>query len=217
MNPVWIAIPVTLIGGGAVGALITAYVTHRRSSKQPIGYTEEIIHIFREGQNFPRLAKLIVAEHPFGVGTEKPVNNLSLARIILINKGNQDLDEFAFGITMEGPYKVVDVRMKDPDRHHKMRVSIEEEVPLINPDFSLTPFNRGDEYGVDIYFTYEQAPGLLKLSTSHPCKFIEMSKLNTLEHSAYHLEKLLTKVVILLMFLLLIPAISQLLSKLFGL
>ena len=92
-----IGLGVTLIAGGAMGALISAYVSYKRNKRQPVVYTMEIIDIFRKGTNFPRLAKLMVTEHPLGFGEERSVDNLSLARIKVTNKGNQDIKEFTFG------------------------------------------------------------------------------------------------------------------------
>jgi len=176
-----ISVIVALIGGGAMGAVITALVTYRRNRRQPVVYTKQIIHIFRKGQNFPEFAKLILKEHPLGIGEERTVNNLSLARITFTNKGNQDIEMFVIGVTMEGSSKVVDVRMDQPDRHHVMRIVFNEKIeldkepiPITKPDFTVEPFNRGETYKVDVYFTYEESPGEIKLSSPHSTQLVEL-------------------------------------------
>jgi len=55
-----------------------------------------------KGTNFPKLAELIVTEHPLEFGGKRTVENLSLARITITNKGNQDIEKYNFGVTMEG-------------------------------------------------------------------------------------------------------------------
>lgn len=183
--PLWIPVVASLIGGGAMGAVITALITWYRNRRQPVGYEVEMIHIFRRGKNFPRLARLVVADH---TGQEQTVDNLSLARIKLTNRGNQDIKEFTFGVTMEGNYRVVDLRMKEPDRHHVMKITIPNvNEPIVNPDFTLEPFNRGDAYSADIYFSYDEAPGPIKFSSPHPTRFVESSSAVNIET---RLEKL---------------------------
>lgn len=142
-----------------------------------MGYTKDIIDIFRKSKNFPRLAKLIITEHPLGVGKEEEVDNLSLARISLTNKGNQDIASFTFGITMEGTNKAVDIRMKEPDRHHVMSVSFPTDTskPVTNLDFKLEPFNREETYGLDVYFTYKKLAGAINLSSPHSTVFTKLT------------------------------------------
>ena len=161
-----IGIFLTLIAGGAMGALITAFLTHRRNKRQPVIYTKEMIDIFRKGENFPRVAELLVTEHPLGFGERRSVDNLSLSRITVTNKGNQDLREFDFGVTLEKENKAVDVRFEGADRHHEITMGLpgvslenESQPPVTDIDFQLKPFNRGDTYKIDIYFTYDKQPG----------------------------------------------------------
>lgn len=179
----WIALIGALVGGGAMGAIINAWVTRHRNKQQPVGYSKEIIHIIRKNQDFPKFAKLILTEHPLGMGEERSVDNLSLARITVTNKGNQDIEKYIFGVTMEGNNKVVDVRMHQPDRHHVMKITFNENleldkepIPITKPDFTLEPFNRGDSYKVDLYFTYDESPGEVKLSSPHSTQFVEQPK-----------------------------------------
>lgn len=177
----WVPIIVGLLSGGAMGAIITALVARYRNRRQPVAYTLEVIDIFRKGKNFPRLAKLLVTEHPLGYGEERSVDNLSLARITVTNKGNQDIKEFSFGVTMDEGNKAVDTRFNGADRHHVIKIGFpgfepdkEPKEPVTAIDFFTEPFNRGDTYGVDIYFTYDNSRGEIKLSSSHPTQFVKL-------------------------------------------
>lgn len=171
---------IALLGGGAMGAVITTYVSYKRNKRQPVTYTMEIIDIFRKGQNFPRLAKLMVTEHPLGFGEERSVNNLSLARIKVTNRGNQDIPKFTFGVTMDDANKTVDTRFSGIDRHHVITMDLpdfdfdkEPKGPIKAIDFNMEPFNRGDTYKVDIYFTYEGKRGRIRLSSPHSTELVE--------------------------------------------
>lgn len=179
MNP-WVPIVATLLGGGAMGAFIGAYFVYRRNKRQPAVYTKEIIHVFRKNRDFRELdAKLMVKDKTLEGEPERAVDNLSLVRIKVTNKGNQDVGEYTFGVTMKGSNKHLDMRMSPPDRHHEMIVSFKNPVDdsfANRPDFSLKPFNRGETYGVDIYFTYEESPGEIVLGSSHSMKLVAMKE-----------------------------------------
>ena len=54
-----IAIIGSLLGGGAVGAIITLLVSRYRSRRQPVGYSIEIIEVFKQHPDFPSLQAFI--------------------------------------------------------------------------------------------------------------------------------------------------------------
>lgn len=165
---------------GTMGAAITLLVTHRRNKRQPVVHTKEIIHIFRKNKDFEKLeAKLLVKDGPLENAPVRSVDYLSLVRIKVTNKGNQDIEEFIFGVTLKGSNKVVDIRMSAPDRSHSMTIDFPDaaDESFVNkPDFTLKPFNRGETYLVDIYFSYEGTPGEIELSSAHSTKFVEDSE-----------------------------------------
>src|SRR5437764_11770271 len=91
MSP-WIPVIATLIGGGAMGALIAGYLLHRRNKRQPVVYSKEIIHIFRKNKDFKELeARLLVKDTTLADAPEQSVDYLSLVRITLTNKGDTDI------------------------------------------------------------------------------------------------------------------------------
>ena len=175
-----IGLAVAFFSGGFAGAVLNTIVTTYRNRIQPVGYSLDIIDIFQKGEDFPRHAQLSVVEHPLGFGQTRAVNNFSMARITVTNQGNQDFKEFSFGVTMDGDGKSSDVRFQGADRHHVITMGLptfdideEPKKPIIAFDFNMAPFNRGDTYEVDIYYTYEKEGVEFKLSSSYPVRFAE--------------------------------------------
>jgi hypothetical protein len=175
-----IGLIVALLAGGAMGAVINAAVSSYRGRVQPIGFKQETIDIVKKDANLPAVARLIVRENPFRAGAERAVENLSLARITLVNKGNQDFEKFVFGISVDDGSRIIDFRVTSPDRYHVMKAITSRKPddpvpePLTELDFKMAPFNRQDTYIVDIYFTYEATPSSVGLSTAHPIRFVEL-------------------------------------------
>lgn len=138
----WVPWVVGIMGGGAMGALITATINHLKNRRQPVGYRKDVVDIFRKQRDHPKLAaRLLVRQHPLLPSPEYEVDTLSLARVPLTNLGNQDLPKFTFGITMGEGSKIIDVRMQEPDRHHVMKVIMPQDTskPLTELDFTLEP------------------------------------------------------------------------------
>ena len=169
-----ISIVAALIGGGAMGAVINALVTKYKNRRQPVVYKMEVIEAFKKNPDLEANLALQIND-PLGTRKVLEVDRLSVASITLTNEGNQDSDEFEFGITMKGTNEAVRVIPITQDRHHK--VEILTPVDFTNPtrelDFRLRPFHRGDPYTLNVYFTYEDSPGTIELSTAHPTVFIE--------------------------------------------
>ena len=165
---------VALIGGGAMGALINNWFISRRSKRQPIHYGIKTINIIKQHQNFSGLQAVLTSGTDSGPG--RAVNNLSVTTFTLGNKGNEDLDRFDFGLTLDGTSKAIDVKFENPDRHHK--VELLTPVNLTEPkqeiDFSLQPFHRRDVYNISVVFIYENSPGGVFISTPQPQRLIEV-------------------------------------------
>jgi hypothetical protein len=198
----WITLIASFFTGGAFGAVITALITKYRSRRQPVGYKIEVIEVFKKNPNYPSLqAILMVGKDQRSSGPGYAIDNLSVARITLTNKGNQDIGEFKFGITLEGSYKAVELRMENPDRHHVINslteVSFNE--PKKELDFALQPFNREETYTFSIHITYSESPGLILLSSPHSTKFVEMGVVKEMafgyfvQSMKYTIRTLLTK------------------------
>lgn len=167
MNPDYLTVGASILGGGLMGAIVTSIVTSRRNRIQPVGYRKDIIPIFKKGENFPQQAEFSVIEHPLGFGERRSVDNFSLARLTLTNKGNKDFEQFICGVSLTRG-KVASVQFEGADKHHEIKISLagvnhegEPVVPVTTTDFHMQPFNRGDTYRMNIYFTYEDWPGEL--------------------------------------------------------
>jgi len=162
-----------------MGAIITAIISRQRNKQQPIGYQQEVINIFKKSKNVPSLRAMLTVSNPT-TGKEEAliqVDSLSVARITVINKGNQDLAEFTYGVTLAPGTNAVDVKVEPPDRHHEMKVltSLGLTEPKNEIDFLLKPFNRGDQYRTTLNLIYAKEPGEIRLGSPHSTRFVELS------------------------------------------
>lgn len=171
----WQIIP-ALIGGGAAGAIINAIITAHRNRIQPVGQRIEITPVFRQAESSAGLrAKIAIAQNDSTATFE----NLFIAKIQVLNKGNTDFTTFPFGVTLSGGDVCIHAEHMSPDRHHKI-----SQDPLVTPqnpadevDFILTPFNRKDYYTFKFYIVIPDDasdPKDIELSTSLPIRFTEM-------------------------------------------
>ena len=177
-----ITLIVTLVAGGAMGAVITAISNARRSRIQPIQIRKEVIPFIIHKIGGQDLQAEIVLKYK---GEVRSFDNLSLARVTLRNTGNKDYEEFNFGLTIPGLRLAVLVQPETQDRYHEMTFSPQIDLSHLDNeiDFTLKPFNRNDTYSVvlgilpppvdhlqeeDLYFEIEPV-------TKHPVVFVEES------------------------------------------
>lgn len=177
-----LAIVGSLLGGGMMGSIVTLLVTNYRNRRQPIGFSTEIVDVFKQNPELPSLRAMLQFALPeetevFG---SMMLANLSIIRVKVTNKGNQDFAEFRMGITLEDETEAFNVKIESSDRHHlgEVLTPIAYENPTNELDFALKPFNRGDPYTINVHVTYKKAVGPIKLSTAHSTKFVEISSLN---------------------------------------
>lgn len=173
-----IGLIVALIGGGAMGAVITALVTKHRNRRQPVGNKIEFFPVLRKTPKFPSLKAILMDETSSGSGPGVSVDNLYLARITVVNNGNQDINEFKFGVTLKGTDQAINVITETPDRHHIM--SLETPVSLASHkgslDFICLPFNRKETYIANVYIITGGVPNEIQLSSPHSTQFVELPK-----------------------------------------
>jgi hypothetical protein len=170
-----IAIAGSLLGGGMMGSIITLLVTNHRNRRQPVGYSIEIIDVFKQNPNFPSLrAFLDIGEDP-ETGADHAhalLANFSIVRIKVVNKGNQDLANFKMGITLDKDTDAFDIKVETLDRHHVCEiltpVSIADTKNEL--DFSLRPFSRNDLYTITVYVMYKERVGRIRPGTEHNLK-----------------------------------------------
>jgi len=167
-------ISASLIGGGAVGAIITAIVASYKARILPIGKRVEVSPLFSSGfggKNFSTSVTVSdgTADHKFP--------NLHLAEVELVNRGNKDLASFSFGITLSEMDKVVHVDPSGQDRHHV--ASLQSQCSPANPsstlDFELRPFNRGNAYTLRLFIVAAaDRPKSLRVSSAEAVKFTDI-------------------------------------------
>ena len=168
---------VALIGGGAAGAIINALVSSYRSRLQPVGRRLEILPVFiRQPGDSSGLAAKIAIMHDANTAT---FNNLYLAEVQVANRGNKDLDEFKFGVTLGDGDKCIFVTSSSPDRHHEVlqETEVTPQSPQGEIDFKLRPFNRRDSYFFKLYLVIPEdaeEPKKIELGSSSPIRFTEM-------------------------------------------
>jgi len=176
MNEIeWAKIPASLLGGGAVGALITTFITGYRSRIQPVGYRIEFLPIFKDTLGSSSLHVQVTLFEESSDKSQK-YGNLHLAQIRLLNKGNKDFDQFTFGATLSGGDTAVYIEPQSPDRHHQIRqlTQLKLDEPKSEIDFALCPFNRKDSYVVQLFIVTPQgheSPSEIKLSSAQPINF----------------------------------------------
>lgn len=172
----WYQVLPALLGGGAVGALINAAFAARRNRIQPVGRRIDVTPIFRQANGASGLrAKIAITDN----GNTNTFENLFIADVQIINRGNRDLDQFPFGITLSGGDTCVHVEQIPPDRHHAIiqETTVRPQSPQSELDFTLKPFNRKDSYLLKLYIVIPEGakdPQRIGLGSSHPVKFTEM-------------------------------------------
>jgi len=164
----------SLLGGGAMGALINTLVTRYRNRQQPISYSLETFEMFNKDEYKGLQAELTILDHA-NSNVSVVFENLSVARLVLVNKGNHDIELFDFGVTLSGDSAIVDIKLESPDRHHTANCL---ELPDVREttqelDFTLKPFNREDQYTFNIYLTHYVNPGKITLSSAHSTRFVK--------------------------------------------
>lgn len=172
----WLQIVAALIGGGAVGAIITAVVSAYRARQQPIGRRIDVLPVFRPSGRAGQLEAAIAVSHG---GRSVTFENLFLAEVQVVNRGNRDLDEFAFGATLGDGDQCIYVEAAAPDRHHNVLQDtlVAPDAPLREIDFRVKPFNRGDVYSFKLYVVIppgDEEPKDIVLGSSSPIRFVAM-------------------------------------------
>jgi len=135
----WLQVAAGVVSGGAVGSLITNVVTVVRARRQPIGRRIEVLPVFhKNGHSSGLSAKIAVADSQGTV----TFDNLFIAEIQMVNKGNVDLTEFEFGATFREGDTCVHVEVKSPDRHHLAiaRIDARPRSPQGALDFQLRAY-----------------------------------------------------------------------------
>jgi hypothetical protein len=172
-------IVVALLGGGAMGAIITAIVGSVRSRRQPIKYTVDMVPVFQGGMlsDSDVVATLSMFSEKGGSGIQIP--NLFIAEVEVTNGGNKDLASFQMGVTLSKGDVAAHCAIVTSDRHHQANVltPIGPAAPKGEIDFALVPFNRKDTYKFRLYVinSLSNNPGDITPSSPEPVIFQKTS------------------------------------------
>lgn len=168
----------SLIGGGAVGAVITALLTTYRNRIQPVGRRIEILPLLTSSFSGSVLKPEVTVSD--GVTAYK-FGNLYVADVQIVNRGNKDHPAFSFGFTLANGDTAVHVEPYGLDRHHTATLIVPATPgkPATQLDFTLKPFNRGDSYTLKVFVVAGGAvPGAIMIGSSEPVRFTDMPTLS---------------------------------------
>jgi len=150
----WWQLAAGLLGGGAMGALLTAVITAFRGRIQPVSYTVRVTLL---SPTKPGISLIFCDDS----GTEWPYSNLYETVVSVRNQSNKDWPRFSFGLTLQSYHKATFASVETPDRHHELALAsaISPSAPISELDYTSTPFNRGDEYTLKLYIVaYNNRP-----------------------------------------------------------
>jgi hypothetical protein len=168
----------SLIGGGAVGAIITAIVTSYRNRVQPVGRRIEILPLLTSSSPGSTLKPEVTLSDG---STDYKFKNLFVADVQIVNRGNKDFPSFAFGMTLAAGDTVVHLEPYGADRHHVACVAtaVSPGKPAQEVDVTLKPFNRGDSYSLKVFVVAGSTePGAIVVGSSEAIRFTEMPTLS---------------------------------------
>jgi hypothetical protein len=182
----WIQVGAGVLGGGAAGSVITNIWSTLRSRKQPVGFRVDVVPVFKGTHGGSELSARLIISAP---GRDVHLENLFLAEIQLVNRGNKDLSKLDMGITLSDGDTAVHLICESPDRHHRIAVTtpVNAASPARDVDFQLVPFNRGDIYNLKMYLVVPVSssnPGKILFGSSEPVVFAPMPTLKELASEA---------------------------------
>lgn len=169
-----------------MGAFITAIITSRRNRKQPVGFRISILEVFNQDFGPAGLEAVLRV----GRGAEAvEFQNLFLAEVEVVNRGNRDFPSFECGITVDPSDSVIYADAEGLDRHHQIRFDDppSPRAPRHEVDVKFTPFNRGDSYKLVLHLVAsdpEEGPGEIELGSGEPVVFRELNTIAALGFTA---------------------------------
>jgi hypothetical protein len=172
-----IQIGVSLLAGGAFGAVIKVIYDAYRSRIQPVGYRIRFVKIFKDTLGSSGLKATLQLNDDVET---RHFQNLFIAEITLVNKGNVHFDEFSFGIELGGGDEALFTESITPNRHRVLMQTTQVALGSTakEVDFVCRPFNRKDVYTVKVFIAIppdKSEPDDINLSSTHPVKFVDLT------------------------------------------
>lgn len=177
----WVPIVAALVGGGAMGAVITAVVTSFRNRIQPVGHRIEVSPVLQPASSRSDVDYSLTINDQ---GRDFKFSNLHIAELQIANKGNRDFASFRFGITLSDSDQGILAASKSSDRHHMVEMDHvpSPSFPQKTIDFTLTPFNRRDTYTVTVYVVApdSQDPSDIDVTTPEAVRLVPLKSFSEL-------------------------------------
>lgn len=176
----WAQVIPSLLGGGAAGAVLKHFFDLWLRRPQPVRCFIDVDRVFNAEKTAPIVGSVSISH-----GTDEyQLANLSVARVVVTNRGNLDRDSIDLGVTISGPYEAVFAEGASDDHHHKADVltDVRPNSVIKTVDFRFRPFNRGDRYTAKL-FVHSPAgaslePGHISLSTPAPVRLIRSTRVD---------------------------------------
>jgi hypothetical protein len=165
--PAWLPVVASIIGGGAMGAIITAVITNYRNRRQSIAY------VLMYEPFLPKDVEHLPIEFREQLTEESKI--ISSAVLLFTNTSNQDLAEFPFGITLPSECRLESVIFSSKDRHHVVTFD-KSLLPTPELDLILKPLNR------------KEPCVIIRMLISHPSNVVEPKITVSTSHSARLVE-----------------------------
>jgi hypothetical protein len=175
MNETLIETLLTLLGGGAMGALIKIAYDFKRERVQSIFSGVRVFSLFRRDDKDKEFHAVVSVVHD-GRATE--FGTIYVADVMLRNSSDRDYSVFDFGIAMGAGSKCVHVGWENPDQHHILSTldAVSPSEPQSELKFQIQPFNRRDVYSLRLYLvpgSREEEPTVKALTSPHAVRFVD--------------------------------------------
>lgn len=177
----WIQISSGILGGGAAGAIITNIVSHLKAKKTCVEVTRNLTKVFSATASPKEFEAKIIVGSKKHKSLSVTFLNLYFLDLSIKNAGSKDYESIKFGISLRNGDKCVFSESSGCDRHHN--AIIESEIDVCEPaeiiDYTVSPFNRNEEYKFRIYITIpdeKEKPDNVSLSSPAPVVFKEATR-----------------------------------------
>jgi hypothetical protein len=169
---------ISLVSGGAFGALITIVYTQYQKRKQPVEYNIKTNTIFIPADISKDHETSITISGNDIEAKEYKFNNLFLAILEVKNTSTIDFENFKFGVFLSNNRNIVKIEFSTLDKKHELNIlpKVNFENTRNEIDVELNPFNRQEKYELKLYISGGEnyiTNGEIEISTKHAIKLVE--------------------------------------------
>lgn len=169
-----IASAASLLGGGAMGALIRQFIDERHNRVQPVEFCVSHISIFGiTDDNEPTHLRIAVERG----NSCKVFDNAAIVQLEIENAGRRDFDQFHFGLALPAGARAIHVKCRHADSQNKLETAdvCTPDFPQVELTFVARPFNRRRTVYVQMIVICDHILDISKieLSSPSPVAFVE--------------------------------------------